>query len=117
MTITGRSPRATSSSTRANHIVVIVEERDNRIDDDALAWDRATGPTGYRNTITMTATATSSKTDFVTWKANVVLPAGNTKPLRLTFEEYERIEGSAATSSAKGRLAWTESVQITQLGT
>jgi hypothetical protein len=113
VTITGRSPRATSSSTHANRIVALIEEKDTRIPDDELAWNPATGPTGFKNSVTMTATAVSSTTDFVTWTATVQLPAGNTKQLRLAFEEYERIDGGLG----KGRLAYTETIPLTQLPT
>jgi hypothetical protein len=121
VTIAGRSPRATwKKSTQDNHIhtatnkiIAIIEQRDTRIPDDELAWVPATGGTGFTNTITLTATATSSTTDFVTWTGTIHLPAGNTHQLRLAIEEYERIEGGVG----KGRLAWTETIPLTQLPT
>jgi hypothetical protein len=115
VTITGRAARATSADSRANKIVLIIEEKDTRITDDALAWVPASGPTGFNNTVTMTASATSSKTDFVTWTTEITLPAGNRKPLRLTFEEYERIGGGiVGGDTGYGRLAWTEAITLSQ---
>jgi hypothetical protein len=52
----------------------------------------------------------SDKSDEVTWRASVLLPAGNTKPLRFTFEEYERIN-----KTGEGRLAWTDSIPLTHV--
>jgi hypothetical protein len=107
-TITGRAPRATTSSTQTNRIVLLIEERDTRVPDDELGWVPATGPTGFNHTVTMTATASSSTSDLLSWTAEVQLPAGNTKALRLTFEEYERVAGS----TGHGRLVWTDSFQV-----
>ena len=110
--ITGRAARATSSDTRASKMLLLIEEKDARVTDDALGWNLASGPTGFQDTVTMTASAASSKSDFVTWTAEVQLPDGNSKPLRLTFEEYERIDGGTGDSAGMGRLAWTESIVV-----
>jgi hypothetical protein len=115
VTITGRSPRATWQKSSANNhvrqavnkIVILIEQKDVRILDDELAWDPADGPAGFQNTITMTA-ATSGTSDEVTWKATVQLPTGNSKPLRLAFEEYEHIEGGLG----GGRLTYTETIPV-----
>lgn len=98
-------------------MVVIVEEQDTRITDDALAWSPVPEAGGFKNTLTMSSSATGSS-DLVTWRASVSLPRNNTKPLRLTFEEYEHIDDrNSGDPNAKqpGRLAFTESIQITQL--
>jgi hypothetical protein len=105
-TITGRAARATSSSTKSNKIVLLVEERDTRVPDDELGWIPAQG---VLNTYVMGATARSSS-DFVTWTQEVALP-NNTNAIRLTFEEYERI----ADGDGAGRLAWTESIVVRSL--
>ncbi|MDT4920577.1 MAG: hypothetical protein QOI15_1479, partial [Pseudonocardiales bacterium] len=106
--VTGRAPRATWKHTATNKIVILIEQKDIRIPDDELAWDPATGSQpGFDNTITMTA-STSGSSDFVTWNAAVNLPTGNTKPLRLAFEEYERIDGGLG----GGRLAYTETILL-----
>jgi hypothetical protein len=105
--VTGRSPRATADHSLPNKIVILIEQKDVRIPDDALAWDPATGPRGFKNRVTMTA-STSGTGDFVTWDAAITLPAGNTKPLRLAFEEYERIDGGRG----GGRLTYTETIAL-----
>jgi hypothetical protein len=87
-------------------MIVLVEQRDTRIADDTLAWRTATGPDGFNGLVELTTS--TSDTDTVTWHGAVALPRGVTAPLRLTFEEYERIPGG----SGFGRLAFTESLPL-----
>ena len=112
VTVVGRAPIGTHAhSTLESRMVAIIEEQDTRITDDALAWSPASGPTGFKNRIAMTASH-SGKSDEVTWRASVLLPAGNDKPLRISFEEYERID-----RTGEGRLAYTESIRLTHVVT
>ncbi len=105
-TVTGRAPVASAASGAPSRMRVIIEQRHSRIADDALAWSPATGPSGFSNTLELTPTVAGS--DLVTWKGTVLFPTGNTAPLRLTFEEFERIKGGAGV----GRLAFTATMPL-----
>ena len=90
-------------------MVLIVEEQDARIIDDAIAWSPAAFPSRFKTRIAMTASH-SGKSEEVTWRASVLLPADYPKPLRITFEEYERIN-----KTGEGRLAYTEAIPLTHV--
>jgi hypothetical protein len=109
VTVAGRAPIGTANSGIPSRMALIVEEQDIRLTDDAIAWSPASGPRSFKSRIAMEATH-SDKSDEVTWRASVLLPAGNTKPLRFTFEEYERIN-----KTGEGRLAWTDSIPLTHV--
>jgi hypothetical protein len=109
VTVVGRAPIGTANSSLESRMVLIVEEQDIRILDDAIAWSPASGTGDFKSRIAMEATH-SGKSDEVSWRASVLLPKGNTKPLRFTFEEYERIN-----KTGEGRLAWTESIPINHI--
>ena len=50
-----------------------------------------------------------SDVDYVTWTGEVKLPVTRATPkLRVTFEEYERIQGGAG----HGRIVFTESIPV-----
>jgi hypothetical protein len=110
VTVVGRAPIGTDAhQSLESRMVLIVEEQDPRITDDAIAWSPAAFPSRFKNRIAMTASH-SGKSDEVTWRASVLLPANYPKSLRFTFEEYERIN-----PTGEGRLAYTEAVPITHV--
>lgn len=108
VTVAGYGPTATDGDRHPSRMVVLIEQRDARITDDALAWQPATGSIGFTNPVELSAS--TSGNDHITWHGTIRLPRGGTarQQLRLTFEEYERIPGGAG----GGRLVFTESLPL-----
>ena len=88
-------------------MVAIVEQRDPRIADDALAWTPAVGARGYKNTYR--ADRKRVRRRLRDLDRRVTLPVTRATPkLRVTFEEFERIPGGAG----HGRIVFTESIPL-----
>ncbi len=101
VTVAGRAPVRTDAADEPSKMLVTIEQRDTRIADDDLAWT----PTSA-NAVELRASVSDS--DFVTWTGSIKIPS-STKPLRLAFEEFERIAGN----NGKGRLIFTETMPLT----
>lgn len=108
VTVAGYGPTATDGDRHPSRMVVLIEQRDTRIADDALAWQPVTDSIGLTNPVELSASISGN--DHITWHGTIRLPRGDTarQPLRLTFEEYERIPGGAG----GGRLVFTESLPL-----
>jgi hypothetical protein len=112
VTVVGRAPVATVSSSVPSDIQVTVEQRNPRILDEELAWSTAAGPPGFRATTVLTPTISDG--DLVTWTGSVAIPSSNLHPLRLMFEEFERLQGDdhSPQGAPQFRLAYTETVPV-----
>lgn len=109
VTVAGYAPITTHKgkrSTGASRMRVTVEAKDVRILDDDLAWSPMT-VNGRRVSQDLASSVTD--TDRVTWSGSVVVPSGSS-PTRLTFEEFELIDGSE-------RLAFSDSIPLAGLVT